>query len=107
MQKHQIFVKIIFYRRNEDFNSADGFCQICLIPVDEKAKHCRRCQRCISGFDHHCDWLNLCIGDKNYIFFIIFLNELLLLNGLLLVLYFISLLDWIFKEKRNTVIFLL
>lgn len=30
------------------------------------AKHCHICLRCIPGFDHHCKYLNQCIGDHNY-----------------------------------------
>lgn len=25
-----------------------------------------RCGRCAIGFDHHCKWVNNCIGEKNY-----------------------------------------
>ncbi|VDP12108.1 unnamed protein product [Onchocerca flexuosa] len=31
---------------------------------DSTCKHCRQCNKCISGFDHHCKWLNNCIGAK-------------------------------------------
>ncbi|KAH0575294.1 Palmitoyltransferase [Spironucleus salmonicida] len=31
--------------------------------------HCRRCKTCISGFDHHCSILGVCIGAENFIFF--------------------------------------
>ena len=27
---------------------------------------CRQCNRCCEGFDHHCVWLNNCIGRSNY-----------------------------------------
>ena len=33
-------------------------------------KHCRQCNRCCSNFDHHCKWLNNCIGYNNYNLFI-------------------------------------
>jgi hypothetical protein len=35
--------------------------------------HCRICKRCISRMDHHCPWMNNCIGAGNMKHFILFL----------------------------------
>ena len=46
-----------------------------------RAKHCRICDKCVEGFDHHCKWLNTCVGSKNYrytIIIIIVINSLLI-----------------------------
>ncbi|CEF64418.1 Zinc finger, DHHC-type, palmitoyltransferase domain-containing protein [Strongyloides ratti] len=49
-------------------------CQICFHNVDQTTKHCKSCNKCVAGFDHHCVWLNNCIGKKNYrAFFILVL----------------------------------
>ena len=52
----------------------DRFCSICQCPVNSSSKHCIRCGRCTIGFDHHCKWVNNCIGEKNYISFILLIS---------------------------------
>ncbi|EKX39730.1 hypothetical protein GUITHDRAFT_48650, partial [Guillardia theta CCMP2712] len=35
--------------------------------------HCRRCGYCVEGMDHHCFYINNCVGDRNHRYFILFL----------------------------------
>lgn len=51
--------------------SGNTVCGICGWTVNLKAKHCGQCNRCTEGFDHHCKWLNNCIGEKNYKLFVV------------------------------------
>jgi len=47
-----------------------NYCRICQSTVGFLSKHCAKCDKCVEEFDHHCDWLNTCIGKRNYrIFF--------------------------------------
>lgn len=48
----------------------DFFCTDCQLEVQATTKHCNQCGICIDRFDHHCVWLNLCIGGRNYRLFI-------------------------------------
>jgi hypothetical protein len=42
------------------------FCNLCACDVAKGSKHCRACDKCVLHFDHHCKWLNNCVGAKNY-----------------------------------------
>eukprot|EP00455_Lapot_gusevi_P003663 TRINITY_DN11486_c0_g2_i3.p1 TRINITY_DN11486_c0_g2~~TRINITY_DN11486_c0_g2_i3.p1 ORF type:complete len:404 (+),score=40.42 TRINITY_DN11486_c0_g2_i3:113-1324(+) len=41
-------------------------CVSCKISTCKNTKHCKLCHKCIINFDHHCVWLNTCIGGRNY-----------------------------------------
>lgn len=47
-------------------SQCEYFCMHCNSHVGLRSKHCKRCDRCTSDFDHHCKWVNNCIGGKNY-----------------------------------------
>ncbi|RRT60365.1 hypothetical protein B296_00041916 [Ensete ventricosum] len=87
-------------RKDDDIT----FCTLCDFEVKKHSKHCRSCDRCVDGFDHHCrvrssqailipidplvslyqliaflQWLNNCIGRKNYTTFILLMLLTLLM----------------------------
>jgi palmitoyltransferase len=59
---------------------------MCTTHVSDDAKHCIRCNTCVVGFDHHCKWLNNCIGSLNYKYFVALIVVLQTWTALLLVL---------------------
>ncbi len=52
---------------------ANRSCRTCHTLKPARLKHCSTCRRCVAVFDHHCIWLNNCIGDNNYRWFVAFL----------------------------------
>ncbi len=42
-------------------------------PKPERAHHCRACKTCTLKFDHHCPWLNQCVGLGNERYFVLFM----------------------------------
>jgi palmitoyltransferase len=56
--------------RNFEDDRHELFCQFCDAHVHERTKHCGLCNRCTFEFDHHCMWLNNCVGKNNYSYFL-------------------------------------
>ena len=48
-------------------------CTKCLRFKPPRAHHCRICCRCVLRMDHHCTWINNCVGHNNYRSFFSFL----------------------------------
>ena len=48
------------------------WCYLCEEVREKGTKHCYSCCKCVPDFDHHCPFLNTCIGGKNYSIFIVF-----------------------------------
>ena len=61
-------------------------CVLCNHLVLKTSHHCFRCRRCAHDFDHHCKYLNVCIGGANYILFLRLLATFILYNCLIIVL---------------------
>jgi len=49
----------------KEHGETSNFCHSCRAYKPERCHHCSRCKRCVLRMDHHCPWVNNCIGWGN------------------------------------------
>lgn len=47
---------------------------LCFPAKAVKSHYCASCKKYVLGMDHHCTWLNTCVGTKNYVPFFLLIN---------------------------------
>ncbi|KAI9639773.1 DHHC palmitoyltransferase-domain-containing protein [Dioszegia hungarica] len=46
------------------------YCETCRSYRPPRASHCRLCGNCVDGIDHHCSYLQTCVGKRTYLAFL-------------------------------------
>jgi palmitoyltransferase ZDHHC13/17 len=64
---------IDFARLLETFDSS-SLCPECEVIRTAGSRHCIVCHRCVDRYDHHCPWINNCVGIRNHNIFLMYLN---------------------------------
>ncbi|KAK9368684.1 DHHC palmitoyltransferase-domain-containing protein [Lipomyces kononenkoae] len=77
-----------------------NYCTVCRIWRPARAIHCRECDSCIDFMDHHCVWLNNCIGVRNYRYFFCLILSLSFLGYLMTSLCFLHV--FILKRQKSS-----
>ena len=66
-----------------DTLEASCLCPDCEVIRTPRCRHCTLCQRCVDRYDHHCPWVGICIGKRNYKYYFAFITSLLFMAVLI------------------------
>ena len=60
-----VFIKIyLFWQDLLRKHDCASVCPECELVKIARSKHCEICGKCVSVYDHHCPWINNCVGAR-------------------------------------------
>lgn len=103
-------VKALLMYRSKTTDNLKQFwartCSRCNDVKPARTHHCMACDRCVFGMDHHCPWVNNCLGNENLRYFLLF-TTYLFLGSIWYCLTIVSIWDHhIYIENHETLSFL-
>lgn len=62
-----------------------------------RTAHCYDCNVCVEKIDHHCPWIGMCIGKRNYRLYIAYILSL----GLLFLLLYPQIVNYLIETRSD------
>ncbi|CAH0605463.1 unnamed protein product [Chrysodeixis includens] len=72
------FIPLGWKPEHEEDKQYLQFCVVCNGYKAPRSHHCRKCGYCVKKMDHHCPWINCCVGHNNHGYFNMFLMSAVL-----------------------------
>jgi DHHC palmitoyltransferase len=90
----------------DDITFAQKRCKRCNDIKPARTHHCSVCDKCVFMMDHHCPWINNCVGHENLRYFLLFVFYLWIALCYMLITFAAIRHHHVFKEQNELFTFL-